>query len=56
MMVITLSYQKEKEIEGNIGMEGIMNYIIIKFGSLKRNNSGDMMMCSNDVLYHKNLL
>ena len=48
MMVITSSYQIGKAIEGNIQLAWIMNQVILKFGGLKRNNGGDIMICSDD--------
>ena len=52
ILLITLSYSIASAIEGNIWMNWIMNQVLIKFGSLKIDISGDTMMCS-DAIYHQ---
>ena len=51
MLLITLSYWIGNVIEINIWNHWIMKHVLIKFGSLKIDNGGDTMMCSDAIYY-----
>ena len=52
MMVITLSHWIGNVIEVNIWKEQIMKYVVLKFGCLKIDIGGDIVMCS-EAIYHQ---
>ena len=51
MLLIILSYQIGNVIEMSTWKNWIMKHLLIKFGYLKVNNSGDAMMRSDAIYY-----
>ena len=52
LLLTTLSFQIGNIIEVNIWKDWIMKQVVTKFGSLKIDNGGNTMMCS-DAIYNQ---